>query len=109
MNYRDTEKLVIKAIDQKRVLKIRQKGSDFDIELEPYIEGNDFLQQKFVWGYIPFNQVYYKFYFEFAERIKITDKTFTPPENIHYYFSDEEEHFGSLESIHRWQNFGKHE
>jgi hypothetical protein len=108
MDHLSTEGRVRKAINNKQIIKIRLEGYDFDIILEPYIEGDDFLQKRFVWGYIPFNMVWYKFYFDFIDSIKVTNTTFVPQEKVNYYFSDEEEHYALIDSVQFWQNFGKH-
>ncbi|AYQ31349.1 hypothetical protein [Runella sp. SP2] len=107
MDFEQIEDNVIKAINKRLILKIRKKGYDFDIEMEPYLEGRDFLQYGFVWGYIPFNDVYYKFYFDFIEKVTVTKTHFEPKTGLQYYFSDEEEHYAGDESIVHWRNFGR--
>jgi hypothetical protein len=108
VNYLKATQVIKSAIANKRQLKIQSNGTTFDMIVDPYILGDDFLQRPFVWAYVPFNEVWYKFHFDIIEKIALSNSQYQPQDNVHYYFSDQETLDSFIDPIQFWQNFGKH-
>lgn len=66
-------------------------GGAVDVEFDPYIYGSDAMQFSFIWGYLPFNNLIYKFRLSDIIALKLLDKQFTVVDWAVYYYSCDEE------------------
>jgi hypothetical protein len=95
-----------KAIDSNKTLDLTIKhgvGDTIEISLDPYILGSDTMQYDFVWGYIPFNKLYYKLILDFILSARVSEKKFEVQNDAVYLFALEEEHFeivGGFDNIY---------
>ena len=99
----DNEEKIIAAIENHETLLVKMKyglGNEFEVEFDPYIFGDDIMQYKFVWGYLPSNKLYYKLIVDFIISIKKTNKKFEFNKGAMYINSFEEEHYASLKEMY---------
>lgn len=93
MNHRLIEGILKKAIEEQLIIKIRHRNNDFYLEMQPYIFGTDYMIHYFVWGFMPFEGVVYKFMFEFIDDIQLTDTHFEMPLVPNYTYGFKEKWF----------------
>ena len=94
MNTNQLASIIQEAISSKKVLSLTIKhglGEKIDIEIEPYIYGDDTMQYSFVWGYLSFSRLFYKLRFDSIEKATILKKEFGILPNAVYYYTLEEE------------------
>ena len=99
----DYEQKIIKAIEDHETLLIKMKyglGNELELEFDPYIYGDDIMQYKFVWGYLPWSKLYYKLMVDFIISIKKTNKKFELNKGAMYINSLEEKHYASLKEMY---------
>ena len=99
----DKEEKITKAIEDHETLLIKMKyglGNELEVEFDPYIYGSDTMQYRFVWGYLPWSNLYYKLIEDFIISIKKTNKKFEFNSGAMYINSIEEEHYASLKEMY---------
>lgn len=98
------EKLIIEAIDTQTDLIIEVKTpTDGSIELRfaPYLYGYDFLHLPFIWGYLPDQQVLYRFYLDRILAVWSGSVHFTLRPGSIYLYGSEEEHLRQIDGLDR--------
>jgi hypothetical protein len=70
-----------------------------DTHFQAYILGSDTYQYSFVWGYLPGQNLYYKFMLNNISAIKLTSKKYKVRKDACYQYSIEEEHYGCLDGF----------
>lgn len=92
-----------KAINDKKelVLTVKHGLGDTipDTSFQAYILGDDTYQYAFVWGYLPGQNLYYKFMLDNITSSMLTTKKYSVREDACYQHALEEEHFGLLEGF----------
>ncbi|MEO6233327.1 MAG: hypothetical protein ABJB11_18620 [Ferruginibacter sp.] len=91
------------AISQKRELSLTIKygvGQTIEIDIEPYVYGQDLMQYEFVWGYLPHSMTFYKLLIDHIEQAIITNEE-VPVDNekAMYIYSMGEEHHAIIEGF----------
>ncbi|MDN4165038.1 hypothetical protein QWY31_05960 [Cytophagales bacterium LB-30] len=90
------------AVNNRLTIKVKMKhglGDNLEIEIDPYIIGSDLMQYDFIWGYISHSRTFYKLMLNFVQSIKLTSKNFkTLPKTV-YLYSNEEDHYESVDDI----------
>lgn len=87
--------LIKKAIKEKLKLLVTVEhglGSSIEIELDPYIFGDDTWQRPFVWG-LSSSLHCYKFFLNWIKEVKLEGRTFKVDPNAVYYYALEEDHY----------------
>lgn len=91
------------AIQNHKTILINTKyglGQELEVEFDPYIIGSDTMQYGFVWGFLPWNNLMYKFILNNLLSVKITDKTFKVQSDVIYLYAIEEEHYYSVTEMY---------
>lgn len=103
MKSTDIEKKIIEAIENHKTILITFKyglGDDLEIEFDPYIYGSDTMQYGFVWGFLPWSNLFYKLMFDFIISVKTTGKIFKIQSDAIYLYAMEEEHYHTIIEMH---------
>lgn len=93
------EEKIKEAVETSKQVNIKMLyglGNEISIEFQPYIYGQDIMQFSFVWGYIPFNRVFYKIHLDNIKSVQVTEITYTVLPGAIYMWSLEEEHYSVL-------------
>jgi len=98
MTTKADDELIQKAILEKRKLLITIKddiGREYEVQIDPYIFGNDSWQRPFVWGI--WNGFHtYRFYLEWITKVKLEGRHFVVDPNTVYYYAGDEEHYARV-------------
>jgi hypothetical protein len=100
------EEKIIHAIENHETLLIKMKyglGNELEVEFDPYIYGSDIMQYGFIWGFLPWNRLYYKLMVDFIISIEKTNKKFELNTKAMYINSSEEEFYASLKEMYEPQ------
>ena len=90
------------AIENAQSVTIKFKhgvGEELTLPFDPYIYGDDTMQYSFVWGYLPQNNLYYKFMFDIVTSVKLTPDKFSVKDDAVYLYAIEEEHWCRVSGI----------
>lgn len=97
--------LLRKAINEKKEVHIKFKygidGTPLSVVFHPYILGEDLMQYYFVWGFLPVNQLPYKFLLDNVIDVKISSTSFILNNKLAYHYALEEEHYVSISGFER--------
>ena len=91
------------AIDNKTELSLTVKhafGESFPgTRFQAYILGDDAYQYKFVWGYLPDSNDYYRFSLDHITAAKATKDKYSVREDACYQYAIDEDHFARLQGF----------
>ncbi len=96
MDIIETIQKAIKLATELRISARHGHGDYIDTILQPYIQGDDTYQYRFVWGYIPHNGLYYKFFLDNIKSAKLGSLTYTARPDAVYLYSIEESLYAVL-------------
>jgi hypothetical protein len=95
--------IIDQGINQKQtlILSVRHGlGSVINnTKFDPYIVGDDTYQFQFAWGYLPEQNLFYKFDLDNIESAKLGNEKFEISEEACYQYAIEEEHFAEVEGF----------
>lgn len=100
-----------KGIHSKRRLKLKTKhgtGSEIEVELDPYMYGEELMQHVYVWGHLPYSNKQYRFRLDDILEAEITNQKFEVMSWAAYYNSLEEEYWDVVEGFHERIFVGNH-
>jgi hypothetical protein len=92
--------IIKKGIEDKIELILTAKyglgDKNLEVPFQPYIYGEDSMQYQFVWGYLSYPMLFYKFHMDNIVSAKLSDTTFTVLPNACYQYAIEEERYAVL-------------
>ena len=102
MSAQPFEALIIKAIDSQTDLIIEVKTpteGSIELRFSPYLYGYDFLHLPFIWGFLPDQQVLYRFYLDRILAIWSGATRFSLRPGPIYLYGSEEEHLRQIDGL----------
>lgn len=104
MNHKNIYTQIEKAIREKKVLTLSIKpgiGNDNidNIKFDPYILGDDTFQHPFVFGFISWSGLFYKFRLYDIKQCKLSQVNFEVSERATYHHAIEEDHYAIAEGL----------
>lgn len=103
MNKEEIYSIIKKGIKEQNtvILSVRHGlGSVINnTKFEPYILGDDAYQFPFTWGYLPYQNIFYKFDLNNILSAKLGNEKFEISDDACYQYAIEEEHFAEVDGF----------
>ena len=93
-DYKKNAEIIDKAITNQYRLTLTivyGLGGNIEVDFDPYIHGDDTLQNTFIFGYLASNRLLYKFRLTDIVSAKLSKEKFTIIPHAWYYYALEEE------------------